>query len=67
MPPRDALRERWASVAPQLSMANEFLVVLDGEKFGILAAVEATELAVAVPESRPARREDVDSILTSPR
>ena len=67
MPPRDALRERWASVAPQLSMANEFLVVLDGEKFGILAAVEATELAVAVPENRPARREDVDSILTSPR
>ncbi len=48
--PRDALRERWNATEPHLSMANEFLLVLDGEKFAALAAVEATELALVLME-----------------
>lgn len=50
MSPRDALRERWASVDPQMRMVSEFNLVLDGEKSAALAAVEATDLAIAIVE-----------------
>lgn len=54
MSPRDALRERWTTVDPQMRMVSEYKLVLDGEKFAALAAVEATELALEVGEHQSA-------------
>lgn len=58
MSPRDALRERWTNVESHLTLVAEFNLVLDGEKFAALAAVEATEIAIEIGGASISARRD---------
>ncbi|WP_426105465.1 hypothetical protein [Massilia sp. TSP1-1-2] len=58
--PRDAVRERWTSVESHRTMVGEFNLVLDAEKRGALARLEATELSIELLLGESERRAEYE-------